>query len=48
MLPVKSGTGALNADTVARLTSAGNRPRPPPLVVAGFSSTVRPLGEVLM
>ena len=47
-LPVKLGTGALNADTDERLTSAGSRPRPPPPVVAGFSSTVRPLGEVLM
>ena len=46
--PVKSGTGALNAPTDERLTSAGNRPRPPPVVVAGFSSTVSPLGEVLM
>src|SRR5579859_4520265 len=48
MLPWKCGTAAENAGMLARSVAAGNRPRPPPAGVAGFSSTERPLVEVLM
>jgi hypothetical protein len=48
MLPEKCGTAAENSGTLARASAAGNRPRPPPEGVAGFSSTARPLLAVLM
>src|ERR1051326_7749123 len=48
MLPWECGTGGESAGLRARLTEAGNRPRPPPAGVAGFSSTESPLAEGLM